>query len=351
MFIDYAKIYVRSGDGGKGCVSFRREKYVPHGGPDGGDGGDGGDIFVKAEPHLNTLLDVKYKPHFKAGRGEHGKGKQQTGKKGKDVVIPVPCGTIVKTEEGEILADLTEPGEKVLILKGGKGGRGNQHFATSTNQAPRIAEPGEKGTEQWLVLELKMIADVGLVGFPNAGKSTFLAAITPATPKIAAYPFTTLQPNLGVYVAEEAVRVVFADIPGLIEHASEGVGLGDRFLRHIERTRLLVFLLFDDTGLFDPDTLWNQFSVLQDELRAYTYELMNKPYLIAINKIDLAQDNEVVEKAIRDFAAHGKNVFAISALEKTGLQPLLEAIIHLLRTMALEEKKDKDTGSSYNPAE
>jgi len=339
MFVDFAKIYVKSGDGGNGCVSFRREKYVPRGGPDGGDGGDGGDVFIIANPGLQTLIDIKYKPRFIAGRGGHGKGKNQSGKKGNDVVIRVPCGTVVKSVDGTIIADLTQPGQRVLVARGGKGGRGNQHFATSTNQAPRFAEPGEKGEEKWLLLELKLIADVGLVGFPNAGKSTFLSAITPATPKIAPYPFTTLHPNLGVYVAEESYRVVFADIPGLIEDASKGVGLGDRFLRHIQRTRLLIFILFDDEGKFEWDSLWHQFSVLRNELQAYSKELIHTPFLIAINKIDLAKDDASIQTAKRKFAEQGYTVFAISAKLKIGLSPLLEAVVTRLREIDLAEKQ------------
>lgn len=333
MFIDYAKIFVKSGDGGNGCVSFRREKFVPRGGPDGGDGGDGGDVFIQADPSLQTLIDFKYKPYFKAGRGGHGKGKNQSGKKGRDVIIRVPCGTVVKSIDGTVIADLTQPGQRVLVARGGKGGRGNRHFATSTNQTPRFAEPGEKGEEKWLILELRLIADVGLVGFPNAGKSTFLSAITPATPKIAPYPFTTLHPNLGVYVAEESYRVVFADIPGLIEDASKGVGLGDRFLRHIQRTRLLIFILFDDEGKFEWNSLWHQFSVLQNELKAYSEELALKPFLIAINKIDLAKDESSIQETVKKFADKGYTVFPISAKMKIGLLPLLEAVVARLREM------------------
>lgn len=341
MFVDYAKIHVKAGDGGDGCISFRREKYVPRGGPNGGDGGNGGNIYIEADPHLHTLIDFKYKPHFKARRGEHGRGKNQSGKNGEDVIIRVPCGTVIKSETGEIIADLTKPGERVLVAKGGKGGRGNQHFATSTNQTPRWAEPGEPGEEKWLILELKMLADVGLVGFPNAGKSTLLAAVTPATPKIAPYPFTTLHPNLGVYVAEENYRVVFADIPGIIEDASQGMGLGDKFLRHIERTRLLVFLLFDDLGKFDFDQLWHQFTVLRKELEAYSSELAKKPYVIAINKIDLAPQPDEVTKMLTAFQKAGERAFAISAREKIGLEPLLE---HIVTTL-----KELDIHSQVNP--
>ncbi|MCX7766874.1 MAG: GTPase ObgE [Candidatus Sumerlaeia bacterium] len=341
MFVDYAKIHVKAGDGGDGCISFRREKYVPRGGPNGGDGGNGGNIYIEADPHLHTLIDFKYKPHFKARRGEHGRGKNQSGKNGEDVIIRVPCGTVIKSETGEIIADLTKPGERVLVAKGGRGGRGNQHFASSTNQTPRWAEPGEPGEEKWLILELKMLADVGLVGFPNAGKSTFLSAVTPATPKIAPYPFTTLHPNLGVYVAEENYRVVFADIPGIIEDASKGMGLGDKFLRHIERTRLLVFLLFDDLGNFDFEQLWHQFTVLRKELEAYSSELGKKPYVIAINKIDLASQSEVITKVLSAFQKAGHRAFAISAREKIGLNPLLE---HIVTTL-----KELDIKSPVNP--
>ncbi len=345
MFIDYAKIHAIAGDGGDGCVSFRREKFVPRGGPDGGDGGDGGDVYIEAKKRLHTLTDVKYQPHVKAGKGKHGKGKKQHGKKGKDAVIKVPRGTVVKlADDSSIIVDLKKDGERVVVARGGKGGRGNTHFASPTNRAPRDAEQGEPGEERTLVLELKLLADVGLVGFPNAGKSTFLASITPAHPKIAAYPFTTLKPNLGVYIAEEAFPIVYADIPGIIEEASKGVGLGDRFLRHIERTRLLVFFVFDDSGVFDPDDLEHQFKVLRHELEEYSENLVQKPFLVAINKIDLAIDEEYVAKSKKKFEEQGIRTVCISSLEKRGLQELNDEVVRLVRGIEHDEERNR-TGS------
>ena len=293
MFLDHAKIYIRSGDGGNGCVSFRREKYVPKGGPNGGDGGRGGDIIFKASSQLSTLVDFRYKSHYKAQRGEHGMGSLKTGKNGIDEVILVPCGSIIKNSEtGKILAELLTNGQEVLLLKGGRGGKGNNHFKNSTNQAPRIAQPGEKGIEETVLIELKLIADVGLVGFPNAGKSTLISKISSAKPKIADYAFTTLVPNLGIVKYGEYESFVVADIPGIIEGASSGKGLGIQFLRHIERTRLLLFMI-DATNLTNAKLkkeFLKDYDTLLKELKKYEADLMDKPRIICFTKIDAVSE-------------------------------------------------------------
>ncbi len=289
MFLDYAKIFIKSGAGGNGCVSFRREKYVPKGGPNGGDGGKGGDIMFKATSQLSTLIDFRYKTHYKAERGEHGQGGLKTGKNGKDEIIRLPCGSIIKEfESGKILAELLSDGQEALILKGGRGGKGNNHFKTATNQAPRIAQPGEKGKEETVLIELKLIADVGLVGFPNAGKSTLISKISSAKPKIADYPFTTLAPNLGIVKYREYDSFVVADIPGIIEGASDGKGLGIRFLRHIERTKLLLILL-DSTKLINAKVkkeFLNDYETLLNEMKTYEANLLDKPKIICFTKVD-----------------------------------------------------------------
>ncbi len=293
MFLDYAKIYVKSGAGGNGCVSFRREKYVPKGGPNGGDGGKGGDIIFKATSQLSTLIDFRYKAHYKAQRGEHGEGGLKTGKNGKDEIILVPRGSIIKNSEtGEVMAELLNEGEESVILKGGRGGKGNNHFKTSTNQAPRTAQPGEKFQEETILIELKLIADVGLVGFPNAGKSTLISKISAAKPKIADYAFTTLTPNLGIVRFKEDDSFVVADIPGIIEGASDGKGLGLQFLRHIERTRLLLFLI-DSTSLTGAKLkkdLLKDYDTLLKELKNYEADLMDKPRIICFTKTDAIND-------------------------------------------------------------
>jgi GTP-binding protein len=328
MFVDHVKIYVKAGDGGNGCMSFRREKFVARGGPDGGDGGDGGSIFIEADENLVTLLDLRYRPHIVAHRGQHGKGKNATGKKGDDVTLRVPLGAVISDADGEI-ADLTKPGQRVLVAQGGKGGRGNQHFATSTNRAPRRHEEGRPGEEKTLFVELKLIADVGIIGLPNVGKSTLLSRLTAATPKIAPYPFTTIHPNLGVHQTEDGELVTFADIPGLIEGASRGAGLGDRFLRHIERTKLLVHLVGADEQAFSPDDLLYEYHLVREELKAYSDLLPQKPSIIALNKIDLLADNakKTLDSIKAAFRKEKLKLIPISAQEGTGLDLLLNEII------------------------
>ncbi len=325
MFFDEARIYVKAGDGGDGCVSFRREKYVPFGGPNGGNGGKGGDVILVADPHLNTLVGFRKRMHFKAQRGAHGRGKDQHGKSGADLRIPVPVGTVVRdAETGEVLADLVHPGMEVVVVRGGRGGRGNAAFATPTNQAPRFAEKGEPGEERWLFLELKLIADVGIVGMPNAGKSTLLAAVTAARPKIADYPFTTLVPNLGVVTVNDR-DFVLADLPGLIEGAHQGAGLGHQFLRHVERTRVLIHLL--DGLSADP---LNDFNDINQELALYDPHLGEKPQVVALNKMDLPEVRErwpAVCKALRE---QGYEPLAISAATGENVQALLRRVVQVL---------------------
>jgi len=333
MFYDEAKIYVKAGDGGDGSVAFRREKYVPHGGPAGGDGGDGGDVLLYVDPHLNTLRRFSGKRHFKAQDGGHGRGKNQHGTTGESLRVPAPPGTSVyDSDSDELLGDLTEPGQELLVARGGRGGRGNARFASSTNQAPRIAEHGEAGPDRWLRLELKLLADVGLVGMPNAGKSTLLAAVTAARPKIAAYPFTTLQPHLGVVVLDAQTEFVLADIPGLIEGASEGKGLGHEFLRHVERTRVLIHIL---NGL-SADPLAD-FASINRELAAFGHGLAQKPQLVALNKIDQPQVKERWEEIKAALEAEGHSVLAISALTREGTRELLYRAAQMLTELASEE--------------
>jgi GTP-binding protein len=292
MLIDNVKITIKSGDGGNGCVSFRREKYVPKGGPNGGDGGKGGNIIFKADNSLATLIDFRYKRTYKAQNGVNGMGGDKTGKTGKDSIIRVPCGSIIKDAvSGNILADLTEDGEEYLAAKGGNGGRGNARFATSTNQAPREAEHGIKGREREIEIELKLIADVGLVGLPNAGKSTLISKISAARPKIADYPFTTLQPNLGIVSYKDYQSFVVADIPGLIEGAHTGKGLGIRFLKHIERTKVLIFLI-DASQIADKKNKKEDYDILINELESYDRKLLDKPRIICFSKIDTLSDGQ-----------------------------------------------------------
>ncbi|MFG5858039.1 MAG: GTPase ObgE [Dysgonomonas mossii] len=289
-FIDYVKIYCRSGKGGRGSTHFRREKYIPKGGPDGGDGGDGGDIILRANRNMWTLLHLKYQRHILAGHGESGSGRLSTGKSGDSKIIDVPCGTVAyDAETGEYLCDVTEDGKEVVLLKGGRGGKGNNHFKTSTNQAPRYAQPGEPFQERRVILELKVLADVGLVGFPNAGKSTLLSVVSAAKPKIANYPFTTLEPKIGIVSYRDYKSFVMADIPGIIEGASEGKGLGLRFLRHIERNSLLLFMV-----PADADDIHQEYRVLLNELAQYNPELLDKRRILAISKADML-DDELME--------------------------------------------------------
>src|SRR5690606_39222873 len=335
MFYDRAKIYVKAGDGGNGAISFRREKYVPFGGPDGGDGGDGGDVYLRVDPHLNTLIAFKYKQHFRAERGESGQGAKKTGKRGAHLYIDVPPGTVVMDDEtGRVLADLVHPGEVVRVARGGKGGLGNARFATATRQAPRMAEKGEPGEERWIRLEMKLIADVGLVGLPNAGKSTLLAASSSARPKIADYPFTTLTPMLGVVEigGPGGETFVMADIPGLIEGAAEGVGLGHEFLRHIERTRLLIHVLDGSGGLEGRDPL-EDFRTINEELAAYAPELAERPQIVAINKIDLPETQANLPRLTEALTREGYEVFPISAATTEGVPALLARVLERLREL------------------
>ncbi len=327
QFIDEAKIFVRAGRGGNGCISFRREKYVPKGGPDGGNGGNGGSVIIRADKQLNTLLDFKYRRQYDGERGEHGRGKKQDGRWGSDIVLKVPCGTIVRDPLSEaVIGDLVGHGEEIIVARGGKGGRGNAEFATSTNQAPRIAEPGTAGEEREISLELKLLADVGLVGFPNAGKSTLISVISAAKPKIADYPFTTLTPNLGIVRLGEHRSLVVADIPGLLEGAHQGRGLGIQFLRHIERTKALVFLV--ESTSTDPR---KDFKILLDELKSYDKALAKKPLVVALTKIDLLEKKE--EQRLKEINM-GKNVevLMISAVSGKGLDRLLKSLWRMVQS-------------------
>ncbi|MBM9595513.1 GTPase ObgE [Roseitranquillus sediminis] len=320
-FLDLAKVYIRSGSGGAGAMSFRREKFVEFGGPDGGDGGRGGDVWAEAVEGLNTLIDFRYQQHFFARNGQGGMGRQRTGKDGDDIVLRVPVGTeILEEDEETVVADLARPGDRVLLAKGGNGGWGNLRFKTSTNQAPRRANPGQEGVERALWLRLKLIADVGLLGLPNAGKSTFLAAVSNARPKIADYPFTTLHPNLGV-VGVDNVEFVVADIPGLIEGASEGRGIGDRFLGHVERCSVLLHLI-DGTS---EDVVADRETVLA-ELEAYGGALADKPRVTALNKVDALDDETRAERLAELREAVGDEVFAMSGVSREGLTEVLRAL-------------------------
>ncbi|KRT66455.1 MAG: GTPase ObgE, GTP-binding protein [Candidatus Dadabacteria bacterium CSP1-2] len=324
-FVDEAKIYVKSGRGGKGCVSFRREKFVPRGGPNGGDGGNGGSVILIARQNMSSLLDHRYKQHYKAENGEHGRGKDQHGKNAPTLLVPVPVGTVVKDFfTGEILGDLTEDGDTLVVAKGGRGGRGNARFATPTNRAPRYAEPGEEAEERTLLLELKLLADVGIIGFPNAGKSTLISRISAARPKIADYPFTTLIPNLGVVSYNEGKTFVVADIPGLIKGAHEGTGLGIKFLRHIERTKVLIHLL-DLSPLTERDPI-EDYHQMNGELKAYSADLIKKPQIIAPNKIDITEAREKLKEIKTYFNKLGIEVFPISSATGEGLQVLIKEV-------------------------
>ncbi len=325
QFVDYVKIYVKAGDGGAGCVSFRREKYVPKGGPDGGDGGRGGHVFIKATTELNTLLDQRYHKEYKADRGEHGKGSNKHGKDGEDKIILVPIGTVVKdAETGEIIADLDSDNAKFMAAKAGRGGLGNSNFATATRQAPKFAQPGEEGAERWLILELKLLADVGLIGLPNAGKSTLISVISAAKPKIADYPFTTLVPNLGVAKYAEFKSFVVADIPGLIEGAHTGAGLGFQFLRHVERTSILLHLV-DISDINESDPV-EDFEKINNELVLYSPELLNKPMAVVGTKLDLAYDKTRLTKLEKHCKQKGLDFFRISAVAGEGVEELMKYV-------------------------
>ena len=331
MFADRARIYVRSGKGGDGHVSFRREKYVPNGGPDGGDGGRGGDVIFQVDEGLNTLTDFRHVRKYKAGDGQEGGKRNCRGKDGEDIILKVPEGTVIReAESGRVIADMSGENRRVVLLTGGKGGNGNQHYATSTMQAPKYAQPGQPARELELFLELKMIADVGLVGFPNVGKSTLLSRVTNARPKIANYHFTTIVPNLGVVDMDGAKSFVIADIPGLIEGASEGVGLGHEFLRHIERTKVIIHMV-DAAGTEGRDPIADIYAI-NKELEAYNMEIASRPTVIAANKIDAAPDEaaEAVELLRAEFEPKGIQVFPISAVSGQGLKELLYHVSGLL---------------------
>ena len=346
-FLDEAKVYVRSGNGGAGCMSFRREKYIEFGGPNGADGGRGGSVIVKAVPGLNTLIDFRYRQHFKAATGAHGRSKDMTGAAGADLIVEVPVGTQVLSEDkSEVLADLTAVGQQAVLAKGGDGGYGNAHYKSATNRAPRRADPGWPGRELWVWLHLKLIADAGLIGLPNAGKSTLLAAVSRARPKVADYPFTTLHPVLGVVLTDGA-EFVLADIPGLIEGAHEGAGLGDRFLGHIERCGVLLHLV-DGTG----EDLAGIYRTVRAELEAYGADLADKTELLALNKID-ALDEELVEAQTAELAAAAGRepgeIFGVSGATGAGLTELLRALRERIETWREAQAPGSTTNASADP--
>ena len=329
MFVDEIDVFVKGGDGGAGCISFRREKFVPRGGPDGGDGGDGGSVLLEADPAITTLLDFHYQRHYTADRGQHGKGSNKHGASGEDTILRVPLGTVVSDRDtGERLGDLTTPGERVLVARGARGGRGNARFVSSTNRAPRRADLGRAGAERWMHLELKLLADVGVVGFPNAGKSTLVSRLSAAKPKIADYPFTTLQPTLGIVRVDDHRSFVIADLPGLIEGAAEGKGLGHRFLRHTERTRVLVHLVdLDPSGGRDPVEDWR---VIQGELAAYSKDLAAHPQIVVGSKAELP-GTEARRGQLEGFCTgQGLPFHAISSVTGLGLDGLVRDIAAIL---------------------
>jgi GTP-binding protein len=340
MFTDYAKIIIKSGDGGNGAVSFRREKYVAAGGPDGGDGGRGGSIYFIVDPDSNTLVDFRFKKKFKAENGKNGEGARRYGKSGEDLYVKVPIGTLIKdAETGKIIADLSHKGQKELILPGGRGGKGNSHFATSTRQAPRFSQDGEKGIEKEVILELKLLADVGLIGFPNVGKSTFLSKTTSATPKIADYHFTTLEPNLGVVKNDYGESFVIADIPGIIEGASNGTGLGLQFLRHIERTRLLLHVI-DVSGIEGRNPV-DDFKTINEELKSYSEKLSKRKQIIVANKIDSMQDENLYNDLEKLAKKNNIEIFKISAVTGEGISELLKRVSQVLKELPKEELYDE----------
>ena len=330
MFIDKAKIFVKAGNGGNGAVSFRREKYVPAGGPDGGDGGRGASVIFEVDNDLRTLMDFKYQRKYVATPGGDGSKKRQAGKNGEDLVLKVPAGTIIRDEAtGKIIADLKEEGERAVVARGGRGGKGNQHFANAVRQAPNFAKSGTDGEERWVILELKMIADVGLLGFPNVGKSTFLSVVTAAKPKIANYHFTTLTPNLGVVKTKYGDSFVLADIPGLIEGAAEGVGLGHDFLRHVERTKVLIHIV-DISGLEGRNAL-EDFDAINDELKLYNEKLSTRPQVVVANKIDILEDESVYEEFKTTLEDRGYKVFKMSAATREGIDDVIAYVSQVLK--------------------
>lgn len=352
-FLDESKIFIQSGDGGDGCVSFRREKFIEYGGPDGGAGGKGGSVYVEAVANLNTLIDYRYQQHFRGERGQHGMGRNRSGAAGKDAVLRVPVGTQIFTDDKEtMLADLTEAGQRIRLARGGDGGFGNEHYKTSVNQTPRRFDPGWPGEEQWIWLRLKLIADAGMLGMPNAGKSTFLAAVTRAKPKIADYPFTTLHPQLGV-VSVFDKEFVLADIPGLIEDAHLGAGLGVRFLGHIERCRVLIHMI-DGT----QEDVVDAYHVIRNELHEYLEDLADKPEVVVLNKIDSLYDEEIAEKKAALEEASGKTVMLCSAASRQGTQEIIEAVWAMMHAhdeeiRLMDEQKNRKGSDSmdYTPIE
>ena len=344
QFLDQAKVFVRAGDGGNGAVGFRREKYIEFGGPDGGDGGKGGDVILECVANLNTLLDYRYQQHFKAKKGGHGMGQNRSGARGADVVLKLPPGTQVFEEDGEtLIADLTEPGERIVLLRGGNGGFGNARFKSSTNQAPRHANPGQVAEEMYIWLRLKLIADAGLVGLPNAGKSTFLAAVSAAKPKIADYPFTTLHPNLGV-VRVDGTDFVLADIPGLIEGAHEGAGLGDRFLGHVERTAVLLHLI--DATLDDPA---EAYQIIRGELEAYGAGLEDKPEIVALTKADAVPADEMKKKAKAVKKVSRQEPLIVSAVSGEGVKTVLRKLAAEVVSFRTGGKKPEPADTGWHP--
>ena len=336
-FVDEAKFYVKAGDGGNGCVSFRRERFLPKGGPDGGHGGKGGDVIMVADASKNSLLDFRYRSHFKAERGMHGSGRDRHGRKGKDTIISVPLGSIIRdAETGELLGDLTGAGDRLVVARGGAGGYGNTRFASSTNRTPRKATPGKAGEERWLHIELKLLADIGLIGLPNAGKSTLLSRLSAANPKVAPYPFTTLVPQLGVLHLPLTDPLIIADIPGLIQGAHQGVGLGHTFLRHIERTVILVHLL-DASG--DAEQVMEEYEVIEEELKQYDEALLSRHRLVLLNKLDLA-DEEVIRELQAHFAHKNQEVLAVSAKTGLNIDRLKEKLATMIEHLRAEQEND-----------
>lgn len=346
MFIDYVKITAKSGNGGNGAITFRREKYVAAGGPDGGDGGKGGDVYFVVDPDSNTLINFRYNKKYKAQNGENGSGNNCYGKKGEDLYIKVPLGTVIKdSQTGKVIADLSTPGQKELVMPGGRGGKGNSHFATATRQAPHFAQGGEKGIEKELILELKLLADVGLVGFPNVGKSTILSMVTSARPKIADYHFTTLEPNLGVVKTEYGDSFVIADIPGIIEGASSGVGLGLQFLRHIERTRLLLHVI-DVSGSEGRNPV-EDFKTINKELKKYSEKLASRKQIIVANKVDAMQDETLYNELQKMAKKENIEIFKVSAATGEGLKDLFKHVAEELKKLPKEDIVEADEKVVY----